>query len=99
MSVYRTIGPLVVILISLRNKNKMFRSFKSIRKAEDGPYLGLCYKSNISDPIRSGKSSQRKILPSNVTTSILQEQRKYLLERQNMGHTKVPAIKASSVTL
>ena len=33
-----------------------------IRKAEDGPYLDFSYKSLISDPIRSGKRSQRKIL-------------------------------------
>ena len=33
-----------------------------IRKAEDGPCLGFSYKSLISDPIRSGKRSQRKIL-------------------------------------
>ena len=33
-----------------------------IRKAEDGPYLGYRYKSLISDPIRSSKRSQRKIL-------------------------------------
>ena len=46
--------------------NKIFRSFKSkeifTRKTEDGPYLGFSYKSLISDPIRSGKRSQRKIL-------------------------------------
>ena len=48
------------------NKNEKFRSFKSkkifIRKAEDRPYLGFGYKSLISDPIRSGKRSQKKIL-------------------------------------
>ena len=33
-----------------------------IRKAEDGPYLGFGYQSLISDPMRSGKRSQRKIL-------------------------------------
>ena len=33
-----------------------------IRKAEDGPYIGFSYKYLISDLIRSGKRSQRKIL-------------------------------------
>ena len=33
-----------------------------IRRIVDGPYLGFGYKSLISDPIRSGKRSQRKIL-------------------------------------
>ena len=33
-----------------------------MRKAEDGPYLGFGYKRLISDPIRSGKRSQKKIL-------------------------------------
>ena len=33
-----------------------------IRNAEDVPYLGFGYTSLISDPIRSGKRSQRKIL-------------------------------------
>ena len=33
-----------------------------IRKAEDGPLLGFGYKSLISDPVRSGKMIQRKIL-------------------------------------
>ena len=33
-----------------------------IRQAEDGPYLGFGYKSSISDPLRSGKRSQRNIL-------------------------------------
>ena len=43
-------------LDSLRAKNIF------IRKAEDGQYLGFSYKSLFSDPIRSGKRSQRKIL-------------------------------------
>ena len=33
-----------------------------IRKTVDGPYLGFSYKNLISDPIRSGKRSQRKML-------------------------------------
>ena len=33
-----------------------------IRKAEDWPYLGFGYRSLISDPIKSGKRSRRKIL-------------------------------------
>ena len=33
-----------------------------MRKAEDGPYLGFSCKSLISDPLISGKRSQRKIL-------------------------------------
>ena len=33
-----------------------------IRKPEDGPYLGFGYKSLISDPIRSGNRSRKKIL-------------------------------------
>ena len=33
-----------------------------IRKAEDEPCIGFSYKSLISDPIKSGKRSQRKIL-------------------------------------
>ena len=51
--------------VLLANKNKKFRSFKSkenINKAENGSYLGFGYKSLISDPLRSGNRSQRKIL-------------------------------------
>ena len=46
----------------LSNKNKKAKKI-FIRKAEDGPYLGFMYRSIvISDPITSGKRSQRKIL-------------------------------------
>ena len=48
------------------DKNEKFRSLKAKkivkRRAEDGPYLGFNYKSLISDSLRSGKRSQRKIL-------------------------------------
>ena len=50
----------------ITNKNKSLDHLRAkkifIRKVEDGSYLGFGYKSLISDPIRSGKKSQRKIL-------------------------------------
>ena len=38
-----------------------------IRKAEDGPYLGLSYESLISDPIRSGKRNRKYCTLANLT--------------------------------
>ena len=49
--------------IRIKNSLDLLRSKEIfIRKAEDGPYLGFSYKSLISDRIRPGKRSQRKLL-------------------------------------
>ena len=60
-STYRKVFKLCVN-IKIKSLDPFRANNISIRKAEDGPYLGFSYKSLISDPIRPGKRSQRKIL-------------------------------------
>ena len=52
--------------ILMLNRKKSLDTLRAkkifIRKVKDGPYLGLSYKSLITDRIRSVKGNQRKIL-------------------------------------